>query len=349
MDRQNYTLGKTEVIIIDSSKDESKTSIAASCKKYDAIYLEGMDSVRKKRNLGIHSARYEHILFIDSDVTVKSGLLNEYANVYLHADRIRLGGVLGYTEFVGEKSFWWRILELTNLVDSFSFAREYPFHSWTIGNNVSFKKCVLEEIGMFEENFPFKLGGDDLDMSYRVTKSGYMIISAPNAVAYHSRDTWNNVKAIHDRAKRWGTMEFFICERHPELLKQVILKNYVIELLVLLLCSIFSLVLQNPLAIFTALIWFALQVIWLYVGNGLCSTFKNPLFFYGAQMVQMVYEFYRIKESLRRKSLAAFHKSMVFNVYQIKYGIGNDAKRIWMLGILFFVVLFLMKLIMRQV
>lgn len=54
----------------------------------------------------------------------------------------------------------------------------------TIGNNVSFKKSVLEEIGMFEENFPFKLGGDDLDMTYRVTKAGYMIGSAPNAVTY---------------------------------------------------------------------------------------------------------------------------------------------------------------------
>ena len=193
-DRMNYMQGKTEVLVVDSSKDEERTNIMSSCEKYDAIYVEGEDSVRKKRNKGIRLSKYEYILFIDSDVTVEEGIFNEYVEAYKNPYKVKLGGVLGYTEFVGKKSFWWKMLERTSLVNSFSFARNYPFHSWTIGNNVSFKKTVLEEIGMFEENFPFKLGGDDLDMTYRVTKAGYMIGSAPNAVTYHSRKTWNNYK-----------------------------------------------------------------------------------------------------------------------------------------------------------
>lgn len=197
---------------MDSSVGYEKESILFSCEKYDAIYVEGDDSVRKKRNKGIQLAKYDYILFIDSDVVVKNGLLDEYVKAYQNPYKVRLGGVLGYTEFVGKKTFWWKMLERTSLINSFSFARDYPFHSWTIGNNVSFKKSVLEEIGMFEENFPFKLGGDDLDMTYRVTKAGYMIGSAPDAVTYHSRKTWNNYKAVHDRAKRWGTMENFIVD-----------------------------------------------------------------------------------------------------------------------------------------
>lgn len=193
-------------LVVDSSIGDEKLIIVSSCERYNAKYLTGDDSVRKKRNKGIRESQYDYILFIDSDVVVKKGLLDEYVSAYKENSCVKLVGILGYTEFVGKKTFWWKILELTPLVDSFAFARNYPFHSWTIGNNVSFKKSVLEEIGMFEENFPFKLGGDDLDMTYRVTKAGYMIGSAPNAVTYHSRETWNNFKAIHNRAMRWGTI-----------------------------------------------------------------------------------------------------------------------------------------------
>jgi GT2 family glycosyltransferase len=101
--------------------------------------------------------------------------------------------------------------------------------------------------GMFEDNFPFKLGGDDLDMSYRVTKAGYMIGSAPNAVTYHSRKTWNSYKAVHDRAKRWGTMENFIVKRHPELYRKVIPKNYMIETILFIVLCILSLALKHLL------------------------------------------------------------------------------------------------------
>ena len=118
----------------------------------------------------------------------------------------------------GKKTIWWKILELTTFIDSFSFAKQFPYVSWTIGNNVSFRREVLLEIGMFEENLPFKLGGDDLDMTYRVTKAGYCIKTVPEAVTFHSRDTWNSWKAVNDRSKRWGSMEYHILKRHPELI-----------------------------------------------------------------------------------------------------------------------------------
>lgn len=239
-----------------------------------------------------------------------------------------MGGVLGYTEFVGKRTFWWKMLERTSLVNSFSFARDYPFHSWTIGNNVSFKKSVLEEIGMFEENFPFKLGGDDLDMTYRVTKAGYMIGSAPNAVTYHSRKTWNNYKAVHDRAQRWGTMENFIVGRHPELYKKVIPKNYLLETVVLLFMGILSLILTNWLPIMIAVSWIILNWIIDYIIDVKRKGFCSPIYYFGAQIIQSQYEFYRVLGSLKNGSLGALYKGMIFNRFQIKFGMANEAFRI---------------------
>lgn len=327
-DRMNYMQGNTEVLVVDSSKDKERTTIMSSCEKYDAIYVEGEDSVRKKRNKGIRLSKYEYILFIDSDVTVEEGIFNEYVEAYKNPYKVKLGGVLGYTEFVGKKSFWWKMLERTSLVNSFSFARDYPFHSWTIGNNVSFKKSVLEEIGMFEENFPFKLGGDDLDMTYRVTKAGYMIGSAPNAVTYHSRKTWNNYKAVHDRARRWGTMENFIVGRHPELYKKVIPKNYILETFVLLFMSILSLILKNWLPIMITVSWIIINWIIDYVIDVKRKGFCSPLYYFGAQIIQSQYEFYRVLGSLKNGSLGALYKGMIFNRFQIKFGMANEAFRI---------------------
>lgn len=327
-ERERYTSGRTEVLIVDSSTGNEKDSIISSCKKYDAIYVEGDDSVRKKRNKGIRQSKYDYILFIDSDVVVEKGLLDEYVEAYKNPYKVKLGGVLGYTEFVGKRTFWWKMLERTSLVNSFSFARDYPFHSWTIGNNVSFKKSVLEEIGMFEENFPFKLGGDDLDMTYRVTKAGYMIGSAPNAITYHSRKTWNNYKAVHDRAKRWGTMENFIVGRHPELYKKVIPKNYLLEIIVLLFMGILSLILTNWLPIMIAVTWIVINWIIDYVIDIKRKGFCSPIYYFGAQIIQSQYEFYRVLGSLKNGSLGALYKGMIFNRFQIKFGMANEAFRI---------------------
>lgn len=327
-ERSRYKSGNTEVLIVDSSTGDEKDNIISSCEKFDAVYVEGDDSVRKKRNKGIRASKYDYILFIDSDVTVEKGLLDDYVEAYKNPYKVKLGGVLGYTEFVGKRTFWWKMLERTSLVNSFSFARDYPFHSWTIGNNVSFKKSVLEEIGMFEENFPFKLGGDDLDMTYRVTKAGYMIGSAPNAITYHSRKTWNNYKAVHDRAKRWGTMENIIVGRHPELYKKVIPKNYVLETIVLLCMSIMSLTLKNWLPIMIAISWIVINWILDYVIDIKRKGFCSPLYYFGAQIIQSQYEFYRVMGSLKKGSFGALYKGMIFNRFQIKFGMANEAFRI---------------------
>ncbi|GHV15387.1 hypothetical protein AGMMS49938_13510 [Fibrobacterales bacterium] len=146
-ERNRYEYGNIEVLIIDSSNGIEKEKIHNSCIRFNALYLEGPDSVRKKRNIGITSAKYENIIFLDSDVFVVEGFLNEYDKTYkCNISNDKLGGILGYTEFIGEKNFWWKVLELTSLVDSFSFARKYPFHSWTIANNVSFKTDILKKM-----------------------------------------------------------------------------------------------------------------------------------------------------------------------------------------------------------
>lgn len=329
-ERQCYNKGQTEVIIVDSSKDEEKRSIVASCKKYDAQYIEGPDSVRKKRNKGIDLAQYEYVLFIDSDVTVGKGLLDSHANTLAEAEKNpMITGSFGLTEFVGEKKFWWKVIELTTFLDSFGFSKKMPFVSWCIGNNIALRKDRLLEIGKFEEDFPFKLGGDDLDMTYRYSKAGNMIRTSPQAVTYHSRETWSTRKAINNRARRWGTMEYHILKKHPELVRRRLPMTG--DLVALVTCALGAAALIKgsfvPLAFLAGwyLLLYALMFGWAVKNKGM----MNPFFWTLAMVQQGKYRFWRLVASLKMRDLSLAFKGQFFGIYHIKSDYLANAKKVW--------------------
>lgn len=312
-DRKLYQYGKTEVLIVDSSKDEEKESIMNACEKYDARYIEGVDSVRKKRNKGIMEAQYDYIFFIDSDVIIEGGMLNEHAKVYMNSVRENLGGVFGVTEFYGEKSFRWNIIDYSNYTFAFDQAKKYPYASWTIGNNVSFVKQVLLDIGMFEENLPFKLGGDDMDLSFRVVKSGHPIKCTPHAITHHSRETWDSNKALNDRTRRWGTMEYYNAKRHPENVHKTLPGLVTVALMTTVFMLLLMFITGNalPLVIQGAF----LIGLWLigYIYDARKNKKYNFLYYSLAKLISFQYSFYKLRECIRQKDLAVFPKIMIFN------------------------------------
>lgn len=318
-ERQSYPYGKTEVLVVNSGKEADSEKIQALCGQYDALFFPGENSVRKKRNLGIERAQYEVVLFLDSDVAAEPGLLKSHAESYLQATEKKLGGVLGLTRFVGRKTWWWRVVEQTTYLDSFSFAERFPYNAWAIGNNVSFYRRVLLEVGLFEVNFPFPLGGDDLDLSYRITKSGYLIKSCPAAVTLHSTETWNHPKAIYDRTHRWGSMDYFLSQRHPEIFIDCIPKSGVLFVLSFLICGVLSLILRNTTPVLFAAVWLLLHVLCVYLYDCAHGEGGNPLFYAMGKTIRVFYRLYYEIAGLRHGSFSCFHKEMSFSLPQTKF------------------------------
>lgn len=318
-EREIYSYGQVEVIIVNSGSKEDSNNIKSLCEKYNAIFYAGENSVRKKRNLGIMKSKYEIILFLDSDVAAEEGLLKYHAEEYINSNDKQLGGVLGLTEFVGKKTWWWKVVEQTTYLDSFSFAKRFPYNSWTIGNNVSFYKKVLIEVGMFEENFPFPLGGDDLDMTYRITKSGYRIKSCSKAVTLHSTETWNRPKAIYDRTHRWGTMDYTLSKRHPEIFVDCIPKSGVLFLLVFLIASIISIVQRSTFPITFSAIWLEMHIVFTYIYDCLHKEGGNLIFYILGKLIKMWYRSYYILAGIKERDFACIHKEMSFTMQQTKY------------------------------
>ena len=205
----------TEVIIVDSSPPAEAQAIAAACQETEALYhAHPRNNVREKRNLAVTAARYDDILIVDSDCQAQPGLLREHYQS-LRGDA-PIGGVIGVTRFIGPDSPVFRVIAKTSLLDAFAYAERHDHVPWGPTCNISYRKAILTGIGLFDESFPFRLGGDDTDLGLRVTDSGYRIISNPRAVVHHTKETWNGIGLIARRVFRWGRMHFHLMRKHPQ-------------------------------------------------------------------------------------------------------------------------------------
>lgn len=72
-ERKAYPYGETEVLIVNSGDENDAEQIEKLCHTYQAIFIPGENSVRKKRNLGIKNAQYEVVLFLDSVLRPRMG------------------------------------------------------------------------------------------------------------------------------------------------------------------------------------------------------------------------------------------------------------------------------------
>lgn len=345
--RRNYRYGQAEIIVIDSSKGEQRQKIEDACRQYDAVFLEGPDSVRQKRNMGILQAKYPYILFEDSDVVVDREIFNCHARTYIEsAGDPSVGGSFGLTVFTGEDNLTWNIIQYTTLTDSFSFAEKWPYQDWTIGNNVSFRKDVLEEVNLFEEAFPFKLGADDLDLSYRITQAGYKIKSQPAAVCYHTKDTWKKWKLVNERAGRWGRMEYHISVRHPQIFINRFPKTEFICPLLLLLFGAVSAVTGSWIPLLSCLAGLLLTGAGTYVLGTAGSKKKNPFLFFAAELINIRYYYGHVWEALKNGSLNGIYKQMSFSSGQTAMILAAESKRMIMLFVNMAVMLLMMILFM---
>lgn len=210
--RKNFK-GPTEVLLIDDSCREDAAAINRLCAKYDAERVEFGPSVPEKRNVGVKKARYDIILFLDSDCIATPNLLNEHYKLYTDE---KTGGVAGYLEFTGEDTWFWQAVEKTPFTICFSFPKWMETVPWTPTANCSMRKKVFEEIDGFDRSFPDKPGGEDVDLGLRMVKAGYIFKCTAEGMVYHSKKTWSPVRAMFRRLWYYGAANYYLTDKYPD-------------------------------------------------------------------------------------------------------------------------------------
>ena len=310
-----------EIIIIDSSKREDSKEIEFLCEQYETKYVKGSLNVREKRNLGIKEARGEIILFVDSDCEVSQNIFEEHLKMYNTLDT---GGVLGLTEFIGKETITWKIVKRTKFLDAFSFAKSLHNYvdsaPWGTCTNLSFRKRILEKVGGFDTNFPFRLGGDDTDLGIRINKAGYKIKMNPNAIIFHTKETWNDFLAVVKRAFRWGRMDYYVFyKKHKDKISPTFPKPITVFSFLLILGFVKAITNNLLLGLSLPFIWllFFLFLNALFKIISPRGSLKNIFFEILSQFLHFLFDSGTILESIKNKNLLAFLKAPLDDPRQV--------------------------------
>ena len=179
---QSYPDSKSEIIVVDDgSKDGTREMVEIYQKDTNRnlkYFYQQNKGVAAARNTGIKNSNGAFIVFIDDDCMASGNWLQEMAKGY---DNFNVAGVGGLIKAIVTKSI---ISEYCSYIG----VMEKPIMQgdtvkYLVGANSSFRKEHLNAVGWFNETIP--LGGEDLDISFRLERAGYELKFNPEAIIYH--------------------------------------------------------------------------------------------------------------------------------------------------------------------
>lgn len=213
--RDCYT-SDVEILIIDSTEGKNADVIRTLCTNAQARYFQCENNVCKKRNLGIHEAANEYVLFTDSDCEVPPDIFEQHAKAY-GMDGESIGGVLGLTIVFGNKAPVWETLKLDRAFTSaFFYARLSEKAPWGTCTNLSFRRDILDQIGGFDNEWPLVVYGEDVDLGLRINKAGFDIKCNPSAVVKHNSINVSSYKQVFRKKVLCGKADYYLGEKHAD-------------------------------------------------------------------------------------------------------------------------------------
>lgn len=210
---QTLAASRYEVLIGDSNSNDGTAEYLArvSAEHPNVRHLPGPYTGRAMaRNAGIASSQGAIVLFNDADIIASPDLLEQHVRRHGQAARIAVVG--------------WEV-QVRSLED-YALKRDRPeqrgsLHpatrerlSWLyfLTGNASVRRSDLEAVGRFDERFT-GYGHEDLELGYRLKKSGVRIVYEPKAVSYHCQDVAHEDQVEKMNLAGRSTVRFY--RKHP--------------------------------------------------------------------------------------------------------------------------------------
>lgn len=211
---QSLPVSSYELLICDSNSTDGTAEYLRSVagEHPNVRHLpDGYTGRAMARNAGVRAARGTVVLFNDSDIIADPGLLEAHAMHHRAQQKVAVVG--------------WEV-QVRSLED-YEYRRTHPgerrsLHpasrkklSWLyfLTGNASVRRDDLIAVGAFDENFT-GYGHEDLELGYRLQKTGITILYEPRAINYHCQDVGHEGQIEKMKLAGRSTVRFY--RKHPD-------------------------------------------------------------------------------------------------------------------------------------
>lgn len=195
--KQSLPKERYEVIVVDSSTDETPEIIQNEFDSVRFIHRERKTLPGPARNIGIQNAQAGLIMFMDSDCIAKYDTLERVLRRHREGDYAGVGGSV-VNGFPFSPIGWAdHLLSFSPFLPSMK--ENVVYHIPTC--NVCYKAEVLHKLGLFPtyDFITHDFMGDDLIFSWKITSNGGQILFDPSIEMVHL----NRVKFKSYTAHQW--------------------------------------------------------------------------------------------------------------------------------------------------
>lgn len=205
-----------EIIFVDGSPEEILKPVFASFSSrlpVKHIHKPRL-AISPSRNLGVANAKGEYVIFLDSDVILPPSYLKAVHGAVVREGMDAFGGPdeahASFTDIQKSISFAMTSYLTTGGIRG---KKKQIHHYNPRGFNMGVRKAVFEQLNGYSSF----VCGEDIELSIRMIKAGFVVKLIPEAFVYHKRRT--NFKSFFRQVFRFGAARINIYVRHRSELK----------------------------------------------------------------------------------------------------------------------------------
>ena len=221
------TISNYEIIIVDDgSTDGTPSWIRDNKDKLPHVFLyeQKHGGPALGRNLGVMKAKYEIIIFIDSDLIVLEDFLINHVDKLSKAWEknskrcFTYGTVVNTFDFKNPEKENFKITDIS--------------YAYFATGNVAISRDLLLKVGLFDTSFSL-YGWEDLELGERLKRIGTRLVKCPKAIGFHWHPpfTCEQISSLVEKETERARMALIFYKKHPNLRVRFIIQYTILHMI----------------------------------------------------------------------------------------------------------------------